>query len=69
VRDYALEHICPVDRQRIQQFIETHGLEEQLKGYTDEQLKHTLDSELQDFAIKQWMKELRISSEIVYADS
>lgn len=69
VRDYALKYICPVDRQMIQQFKKIHGLEEQLKGYTDEQLKHTLDSELQDFAIKQWMKELRISAEIVYADS
>ncbi|MDU5424185.1 MAG: hypothetical protein ACLTN1_10670 [Acutalibacteraceae bacterium] len=44
-------------------------MEEQLKGYTDEQIKYTLDSELQDFAVKQWTKDLRKQAEIVYTAS
>ena len=69
VRDYALEHICLVDHQLIQKFTKAYGLEEQLKGYTDEQIKYTLDSELQDFALKQWTKDLRKQAEIVYTTS
>ena len=69
VRDYALEHICLVDHQLIQKFTKAYGLEEQLKGYTDEQIKYTLDSELQDFAVKQWTKDLRKQAEIVYTAS
>ena len=69
VRDYALEHICLVDHQLIQTFKKAYGLEEQLKGYTDEQIKYTLDSELQDFAVKQWTKDLRKQAEIVYTAS
>lgn len=69
VRDYALEEICPIDHPLIQEFKAVNKLEEQLDGYTDEQLKQTLDSELQNFALKQWTKELRTSAEIVYADS
>lgn len=69
VRDYALEHICLVDHQLIQKFMKAYGLEEQLKGYTDEQIKYTLDSELQDFAVKQWTKNLRKQAEIVYTAS
>lgn len=69
VRDYAIEHICLVDHQLIQTFTKAYGLEEQLKGYTDEQIKYTLDSELQDFAVKQWTKDLRKQAEIVYTAS
>ena len=69
VRDYALEHICLVDHQLIQTFTKAYGLEEQLKGYTDEQIKYTLDSELQALAVKQWTKDLRKQAEIVYTAS
>lgn len=69
VRDYALKHICPIDHELIEEFANEYELEEQLKSYTDDQLKYTLNSELQNFAIKQWVKELRVSAEIVYAES
>jgi len=64
--EYALEHITPISHNIIQSFIEENGLVKELGHLSDEQIIHSLKSELQEFSAKKWMQELRKNADIVY---
>lgn len=69
VRNYVLKNITPIDHQLIEKFKKETGLQKQLQGYSDAQIIKRLEPKLQNYAIKQWILELRNNATIIYNKS